>query len=83
MLVSFKPVTSELYLFQEIVPDAHVLLAVEFSGSQSVSLPLAWCVDRSPTRSFYTALGHFVAAYEDVDYLQHLRGGIEWVIGVA
>jgi type 1 glutamine amidotransferase len=73
----------ELYLFQEIAPDAHVLLAVEFSGSQSISLPLAWCVDRAPMRSFYTALGHFVAAYEDVDYLQHLRGGIEWVIGAA
>jgi type 1 glutamine amidotransferase len=32
-------------------------------------------------RSFYTALGHFVSAYEDANYLQHLRGGIEWVIG--
>jgi type 1 glutamine amidotransferase len=32
-------------------------------------------------RSFYTALGHFVAAYADADYLQHVRGGIEWVLG--
>lgn len=32
-------------------------------------------------RSFYTAFGHFVAAYENADYLQHVRGGIEWVLG--
>lgn len=70
----------ELYLFREMAPDAHVLLAVELSGSEVVSLPLAWCVDRAPMRSFYTALGHFVAAYEDANYLQHVRGGIEWVL---
>jgi type 1 glutamine amidotransferase len=71
----------ELYLFREMVPDARVLLAVEFGGTSVGQLPLAWCVERAPMRSFYTALGHFVAAYEDADYLQHVRGGIEWVLG--
>jgi len=73
--------TDELYLFRELVPDARVLLAVEFGGTSVGRLPLAWCVERTPMRSFYTALGHFVAAYEDADYLQHVRGGIEWVLG--
>jgi type 1 glutamine amidotransferase len=71
----------ELYLFRELVPDARVLLAVEFGGTSLGRLPLAWCVERPPARSFYTALGHFAAAYEDADYLQHVRGGIEWVLG--
>jgi type 1 glutamine amidotransferase len=73
----------ELYLFRELVPDARVLLAVELGGASAGRLPLAWCVERPPMRSFYTALGHFVAAYEDADYLQHIRGGIEWVLGEA
>ena len=71
----------ELYLFRELVPDARVLLAVEFGGTSVGNLPLAWCVERPPMRTFYTALGHFVAAYENADYLQHVRGGIEWVLG--
>jgi type 1 glutamine amidotransferase len=73
----------ELYLFRELVPDARLLLAVEFGGSDAGTLPLAWCVERPPARSFYTALGHFVAAYEDANYLQHLLGGIRWVLGEA
>jgi uncharacterized protein len=68
----------ELYLFRELVPDAHLLLAVEFGGSGT--LPIAWCVERQPLRTFYTALGHFVAAYENADYLRHLLGGIRWVL---
>jgi hypothetical protein len=74
----------ELYLFRELVPDARVLLAVELGGADGAAagtLPLAWCVERPPLRTFYTALGHFVAAYEDANYLQHLLGGIRWVLG--
>ncbi len=71
----------ELYLFRDMMPDVRLLLAVELGGNPEViRLPLAWCIERAPMRSFYTALGHFVAAYEDVNYLQHIRGGIEWVI---
>lgn len=35
----------------------------------------------SPVRTFYTALGHFVAAYENADYLGHVLGGIGRVLG--
>jgi type 1 glutamine amidotransferase len=70
----------ELYLFRELVPDARVLLAVEFGGSDVGTLPIAWCIERPPVRTFYTALGHFVAAYENADYLAHVLGGIRWVL---
>lgn len=74
----------ELYLFRELVSDAHVLLGAELGGgfeSDSRSLaPLAWCIERGRCRSFYTALGHFHEAYEDVNYLRHLHGGVDWVL---
>jgi uncharacterized protein len=70
----------ELYLFRELVPDARLLLAVQFGGSGADALPIAWCVERPPVRTFYTALGHFVAAYENSDYLQHVLGGVRWVL---
>jgi type 1 glutamine amidotransferase len=70
----------ELYLFRELVPDARLLLAVEFGGSDVGILPIAWCVERPPVRTFYTALGHFVAAYENAAYLRHVLGGIRWVL---
>ncbi|MCU1495012.1 MAG: Crp/Fnr family transcriptional regulator [Acidimicrobiaceae bacterium] len=75
----------ELYLFRDVSPDARVLLAVEMgalgSAGDSSRLPLAWCIERGPTRTFYTALGHFLSAYEDGNYLEHLRGAVEWVLG--
>lgn len=70
----------ELYLFRELVPEAHILLAVEFGSQQTRQLPLAWSIERHPGRSFYTALGHFISSYHDADYLQHVRGGVEWVL---
>jgi uncharacterized protein len=81
----------ELYIFRGLVPDARVLLAVELGARPPAGavtddwpdphvLPLAWCIERTSTRTFYTALGHFSAAYEDPSFLQHLAGGIEWVL---
>jgi hypothetical protein len=79
----------ELYLFRDLAPDARVLLGVEMGPVQGTSpagkgpsvLPIAWCIERGRLRTFYTVLGHFVAAYEDGNYMQHLQGGVEWVLG--
>lgn len=45
-------------------------------------LPLAWCIERGKMRSFYSVLGHFLSAYEDPRYVQHLSGAVEWLLGV-
>ncbi|MCU1488645.1 MAG: Crp/Fnr family transcriptional regulator [Acidimicrobiaceae bacterium] len=77
-------VKEELYLFRGLSPDARVLLGVEMgtkAGPENSVLPIAWCIERGPTRTFYTVLGHFLSAYEDGNYLQHLRGAIDWVLG--
>lgn len=82
----------ELYLFRDLVAEVTPLLAVRmgpkasYAAGEAMSdqdLPIAWCREWEGTRTFYTALGHFGAAYEDVRYLRHLQGGIEWVLGVG
>ena len=74
----------ELYLFRELEPDLRILLGVEFGTPLAeggvVTLPFAWCLERGARRTFYTVPGHFSSAYEDVTYLRHLRGGVEWLL---
>ncbi len=74
----------EFYLFSDLAQDRHDLLGLEFGhshdGTASQVLPLAWCIERGPMRTFYTALGHFGAAYENVDFVRHLGGGVAWAL---
>lgn len=79
----------EVYLFRELDPDARVLLAVA-DGSLDLSVPggrrplhgwpLAWCRQDGAARTFYTALGHFPAAWESPAFLRHLDGGLSWLL---
>ncbi|MGW0707113.1 ThuA domain-containing protein [Streptomyces sp. NPDC002643] len=48
-------------------------------GEMGEDHPLVWCREQGAGRVFYTALGHAAEAYEDPDFLAHLRGGIAWV----
>jgi uncharacterized protein len=74
----------EFYLFSDLAEDRRELLGIEFGHSHDRTggqvLPLAWCIERGPMRTFYTALGHFGAAYENVDFVRHLGGGVSWVL---
>ena len=45
-----------------------------------IGFPLAWSFSEGHGRVFYTALGHFPAAYENVVYLAHLFGGLRWLL---
>jgi type 1 glutamine amidotransferase len=82
--------TDEVYLFRELRPDARVLLRATGSDLDmsapaarrpEIGFPLAWCLDEGAGRSFYSALGHFPSAYENVVFLGHLYGGLAWVLG--
>jgi type 1 glutamine amidotransferase len=78
------PFHEEFYLFSDLAEDRRELLGLEFGrrhdGTRGQVLPLAWCIERGPMRTFYTALGHFGAAYENVDFVRHLEGGVSWVL---
>lgn len=79
----------EVYLFGEFRPDVRVLLAAA-DGGLDLSVPggrrpdhgwpLAWCRAVGPARTFYTALGHFPAAWENPTFLRHLDGGLSWLL---
>jgi uncharacterized protein len=80
--------TDEVYLFRDLRDDARVLLEavgddldLDAPGARRPAhgFPLAWCFTEGRGRVFYTALGHFPGAYEDVRFLAHLHGGLAWL----
>jgi uncharacterized protein len=82
----------EVYLFAGLRPDARVLLRlaedqVDLSSPggrvPECGFPLAWSVEDGRGRTFYSALGHFPGAWETPAYLQHLAGGLAWLVGNA
>ena len=82
----------EVYLFRALRPDARVLLRlaedqVDLSAPggrvPECGFPLAWSVQESAARSFYSALGHFPGAWETPAYLRHLSGGLAWLLSSA
>jgi type 1 glutamine amidotransferase len=42
---------------------------------------MAWCHVYDGGRAFYTALGHTDASYTEPLFMEHLAGGIKWVLG--
>lgn len=88
-LYLFRDLVAELHIllgvrFVDLAEDqrAAVVEHLSASGRQDTPelLPLAWCLQNERFRSFYTVLGHFLSAYEDTAYLQHLSGAIEWLV---
>jgi type 1 glutamine amidotransferase len=79
----------EVYQFRDLRSDAEVLLRVpedqldlDVAGvrRRAHGFPVSWCFTEGAGRVFSTSLGHFPEAWESVDYLQHVRGGAEWVV---
>ena len=79
----------EIYLFADLRPDARVLLRladdqVDLSVPEGrvpdCGFPLAWSVQDGAARTFYSALGHFPGAWETPGFLQHLAGGLAWLV---
>ena len=85
-------VMDECYYSYHLNPDIHVLLSVdlttvedeqkaEYPGETFGTLfPLCWCHEFEGGRQWYTALGHDIEFYEDPLFVEHLRGGLLWVL---
>jgi cytochrome c len=75
----------ELYNFKKINPDIHVLVTIDESsyegGTNGAFHPMAWYHEYDGGRAFYTELGHTEESYTEENYLKHLLGGIQYVIG--
>jgi type 1 glutamine amidotransferase len=85
-------VKDECYYSNQLNPDIHVLLSVDLTTIEDENkaeypgevfgqqFPLAWCHEFDGGRQFYTALGHDSWFYEDPLFVEHLRGGLLWVL---
>jgi type 1 glutamine amidotransferase len=75
----------ELYNFKWIGTDIHVLITIDENsytgGGNGEYHPMAWYHEFDGGRGFYTALGHDNKSFEDPLYLQHILGGIKYVMG--
>lgn len=77
--------TDEFYAFKKLDSNVHVLMTVDensyHGGKRMGNHPMAWYHEYDGGRAFYTALGHTETSYTEPDYLKHLLGGIQYVIG--
>lgn len=75
----------EWYNFKNINPATHTLLRFDessYTGGKNGNLhAMAWCHVYDGGRAFYTALGHTDASYTEPLFMEHLAGGIKWVLG--
>jgi type 1 glutamine amidotransferase len=84
----------ECYYLDHYNPDFRVLLAVDLTTLDDPERstypgvvfgdlsPLAWVHEYEGARQFYTALGHKIEHYSDPLFLNHLKGGLSWVLGL-
>jgi len=77
----------EIYNFgSPVVSSAHILICVDEStytgGTMGALHPIVWYNYCKKGRIFQTALGHADDCYVDNNVLQHISGGINWVLGL-
>lgn len=79
--------TDEWYDFKSFNHDVHVLLEVdELSYRDEVRAqvhPVAWYHEVESGKAFYTALGHTAESFVEPLFLEHLWGGIRYLLGVV
>ncbi len=85
-------IKDECYYSFQLNPDIHVLLSADLSTIEDEGkaeypgetfgqlFPLCWCHEFEGGRQWYTALGHDPWFYEDPLFVEHLRGGLIWVM---
>lgn len=75
----------EWYNFKNIYSGINVLIEVDESsyegGIHGDHHPISWYHEYDGGRSFYTALGHTDATFDNEVFLKHLLGGIQYAMG--
>ncbi|MBK8921723.1 MAG: ThuA domain-containing protein [Saprospirales bacterium] len=75
----------EWFNLKDVDPSARVLLTLDERSCQGGTMgafhPVSWYREYEGARVFFTALGHTKAAYSGQDFLKHLLGGLQYVIG--
>ncbi len=80
--------TDEWYEIDRVNLDVNTLLEIDETSyrrdrppSPGDRRPMAWYHEFEGGRVFYTALGHTTESYSEPEFLQHVLGGIQWVLG--
>jgi cytochrome c len=86
----FKPINFEQTGNVDYSPrgQVHVLASLDestYTGEDTTVTdhPISWCQRFDGGRSWYTALGHTEASYQEPEFLRHILGGIEVAAGAA
>ncbi len=80
--------TDEWYNFDYVNPDVSVLVAIDESSylvdgqnPGDAYHPMSWYHEFEGGRVFYTALGHTTESFYEQDFLDHVWGGLRYVLG--
>ena len=77
--------TDEWYNYKEINPDINILLRLNESsyegGEHGDNHPIAWYHEFDGGKAFYTGGGHTKASFDEIDFKQHILGGILYCLG--
>lgn len=76
--------TDEWYNYRDFAPDIEVLVTIDedsYEGGKNGSWhPISWYKQHDGGRAFYTGRGHTKESYHDPVFLDHLLGGISYVL---
>lgn len=83
----------ESYYLKELNPDIHVILATDLTSIDDPQaheeypantfgkyFPVTWCHHFDGGHQWYTSLGHEAEHYDDPVFMNHILGGIQWVL---
>lgn len=74
----------EWYNFKNIQEGLHVLITIDEKsyqgGKNGDNHPMAWYHDFEGGRAFYTEMGHTDESFSDPLYLEHVLGGLQYVM---
>ena len=73
----------EWYYFDDYNPEAKLLVTLDPAsiGEKDVNPnPVSWAHEFEGGRVFYTAMGHTAESYSEPTFLNHLAGGLKWVL---
>lgn len=64
--------TDEWYRYDRVPEKTTLLMTVH-------GHPIAWCKEIKKGKSFYTGRGHTKACFAEKAFIEHIKGGMEWV----
>ena len=82
-------IEDEPYFFKEYNPDVRVIMTHDLASIEDAmekplifgnDYPSVWCNTFDGGRQWYTAYGHASDIFTDKRFMQHILGGIKWVI---